>query len=284
MKPTRNGPRPLFLPGGIWPPRLILCFTLAVCLMVFLTSVEGALFRLHRGQPIDWTGLVSGRAAAWFTCAAFVPPLYMLTTRFPIERTGWAIAVPVHLGGSVLAALGKYSLYLPLTLLLDGTSTGEWLSLLRKGFLGQLMFYWAMTAVVHAVFFYIRTSPSAADGSTGQTGGAAADQVSSSRLALAVGLTTEMVDPDDIAWIKAEGNYVRLDLGKRQLLVRHTLAGIETRLSDQFLRVHRSTIINAAKVTRIEPAGQGKWKIWLTGAEPVTSGRSYKNSVRELLS
>jgi two-component system, LytTR family, response regulator len=46
----------------------------------------------------------------------------------------------------------------------------------------------------------------------------------------------------DIDWIEAEGNYVRLHVGKREYEFRETLTELEEKLSPaDFLRIHRST-------------------------------------------
>ncbi|MCI0675913.1 MAG: ABC transporter permease, partial [Phycisphaerales bacterium] len=50
---------------------------------------------------------------------------------------------------------------------------------------------------------------------------------------------------EEIDWIEAAGNYVRLHAGKRAHLLRETLAGLEEQLDPaRFARVHRSAIVN----------------------------------------
>src|SRR5205807_6124404 len=55
--------------------------------------------------------------------------------------------------------------------------------------------------------------------------------------------------PDEIDWVEAEGNYVRLHAGRRSHLVRETMHGLEAGLPNrQFARVNRSTLINLERV------------------------------------
>lgn len=271
------------VPGRVDPATLLLLLALAVGVMILLTAVEGALFRLQRGDEIDWPGLVSGRALAWLTCAAFIPPLYLLTIWAPIGRAAWKVAVPVHLAASVAATTGKYALYLPLTHLLDGGTDRPWLDSFRAGFLGELMFYWAIIGLAHAVFFYTRAASPDGGGPGRRHGRPAEPGDGSIRLSLAVGAATEVIDTDLIRWISAEGNYVKIHLDNRQILVRHTLAALEARLPRGFARVHRSAIVNVTKVRRMEPLGQGTWRIILSGDGAIVSGRAYKARVRALL-
>ena len=56
----------------------------------------------------------------------------------------------------------------------------------------------------------------------------------------------------DIDWCEANGNYVRLHVGAQTHLVRGTMAHIESQLDyAQFVRIHRSTIVNLAFVQEL---------------------------------
>lgn len=59
---------------------------------------------------------------------------------------------------------------------------------------------------------------------------------------------------NEIAWISAEGNYIRVHTGKESFLYRETMNNIMARLDPgRFLRVHRSTIVNTGYVKEIQP-------------------------------
>jgi hypothetical protein len=271
--------------GSVSSRRLLALFIVAVCAMVALTSLEGALFRVHRGEAIDWPLLVEGRLVAWLTCAAFVPPLYLLTTRLPILTSSWQSAIPVHFAASIVATLGKYSLLVPVTHVLDPTSTLAWADTLRREFVGGLMFYWSAIGLAHAVFFSTRAPvPPARRVTVPDLNNYYADGPGrSTRLALSTGPGTEVLETDEIDWIAAEGNYVRISLGQRKILVRSTLKALSGKLPPNFRRIHRSAIINADKVRRLDPLGNGKWRLLLTNGECVTSGRAYSKGLSILL-
>ncbi|HJS35675.1 MAG TPA: LytTR family transcriptional regulator DNA-binding domain-containing protein [Pseudoxanthomonas sp.] len=72
-----------------------------------------------------------------------------------------------------------------------------------------------------------------------------------------------LVDVDEIVWIKASGNTVRLHLADRVHELRETMAALATRLDPRrFARVHRSAIINIRRVKDIHP--------WFNGYHVVT--------------
>src|ERR1700730_17202088 len=57
-----------------------------------------------------------------------------------------------------------------------------------------------------------------------------------------------IVDEASIEWIDGAGNHVRFHVGMEQHRVRGTLKDLERVLPPQFVRSHRSTIINVAAV------------------------------------
>lgn len=54
-----------------------------------------------------------------------------------------------------------------------------------------------------------------------------------------------VVDGRDVSWIEADGDYAKLHVGGRVLMLRDTLKNLEERLdASRFLRIHRSAIVN----------------------------------------
>ncbi len=69
------------------------------------------------------------------------------------------------------------------------------------------------------------------------------------RLAVRTGSKLTLVDVDSIDWMEADGDYVRLHAGKQSHLVAHRLHALERLLaSTGFIRIHRSIIVNGARV------------------------------------
>ena len=69
----------------------------------------------------------------------------------------------------------------------------------------------------------------------------------------------------DILAVSSAGNYVEFWLADgRRPLMRATLAAIEVELGAfGFVRAHRSWLVNAARVTALEPDGSGDWTVEL---------------------
>ena len=71
---------------------------------------------------------------------------------------------------------------------------------------------------------------------------------------------------EDIRWIGAEENYVRISTGNESHLLRETMARLETTLDPEvFLRVHRSSIVNLHYVKEVKSDADGESVVVLTG-------------------
>jgi two-component system LytT family response regulator len=69
------------------------------------------------------------------------------------------------------------------------------------------------------------------------------------------------VQPSDIDWIEAAGNYVSLHVGDKSYLLRETMHGIEGQLDpDVFVRVHRSAIVQLGRIREIQSSPGGRYQ------------------------
>lgn len=87
-----------------------------------------------------------------------------------------------------------------------------------------------------------------------------------------------------IDWIEAADNYVCLHCGSETHIVRETLSALGGRLdSNRFIRIHRSTIVNADRITRMQPWFRGDYRVLLQDGTQLTLSRSYRERLRDLL-
>jgi two-component system, LytTR family, response regulator len=64
-----------------------------------------------------------------------------------------------------------------------------------------------------------------------------------------------------------------------------TMASLETRLDPvKFVRVHRSTIVNAARIVTLHTMVGGVCAVALRGGTRINTGRQYRDRIRKLLS
>jgi two-component system LytT family response regulator len=89
---------------------------------------------------------------------------------------------------------------------------------------------------------------------------------------------------DEIDWIEAAGNYVRLHLGEESHLFRETMNGMEGRLdSRRFVRIHRSRIVNTERIKELQPWFNGEYVVILRNGTRLTLSRGYREKLQEQL-
>jgi two-component system, LytTR family, response regulator len=93
-----------------------------------------------------------------------------------------------------------------------------------------------------------------------------------------------LVDADEVDWVEAAGNYVRLRVGAQAHLLSETISGMEKRLDPRkFLRIHRSRIVNVERIRLLRPLFHGEYEIVLKDGTLLNSGRNYREQIREAL-
>lgn len=89
---------------------------------------------------------------------------------------------------------------------------------------------------------------------------------------------------EEIDWIEAAGNYVRVHVGKETHLLRETMNAIAKKLdSALFIRIHRSTFVNVEKIKELQPWFHGEYVVILRDGTQLTMSRSYRSNLPELL-
>ena len=80
----------------------------------------------------------------------------------------------------------------------------------------------------------------------------------------------------EINRIEAERDYMRLWIGQRSYLLHQTISELERRLDpEQFIRLHRSTIVRRDFIAKLRHDGLGVWQAVLQDGGEVRIGRTY---------
>jgi two-component system LytT family response regulator len=104
------------------------------------------------------------------------------------------------------------------------------------------------------------------------------------RLAVRDAAKIAFVDVDQLDWVEADGDYVRLHCGAASHMVRRTMAQLETRLDpDRFVRIHRSTIVSVDRVRELRPTFHGEYVVVLKDGTRLKLSRGYRPRVQQLL-
>jgi two-component system LytT family response regulator len=92
------------------------------------------------------------------------------------------------------------------------------------------------------------------------------------------------LDLDEIDWIEAAANYVRLHAGSGCHLLRKTISQLSERLpSTKFVRIHRSLIVNISRIKELQPCNSGEYIVTLRNGKELSCSRSYRCGLQRLI-
>lgn len=104
------------------------------------------------------------------------------------------------------------------------------------------------------------------------------------RFAVRSGENTIFVPVNEVDWIEAFQNYVRLHVGAATHLLHVPMNTIEGVLDpNRFLRIHRSHIVNVRRIAQLWSIAHGQYSVELKSGQRLQSGRTYSERIRRTL-
>lgn len=95
---------------------------------------------------------------------------------------------------------------------------------------------------------------------------------------------TRLIMAQDIDWIEASGVYVTLHVGGEEFLYRANLSAVANRLDPfQFVRIHRSGLVNLKSVALLERRSHGEFEIVLKDETRLMLSRNYRADIEARL-
>jgi two-component system LytT family response regulator len=88
----------------------------------------------------------------------------------------------------------------------------------------------------------------------------------------------------EIDWLESSDNHVLIHTNGQVHSVRQTLQGLESSLSPaEFVRVHRSSMVNVARIKEIQPWFNGEYVVILRDGTQVRTSRGYRARLEALM-
>ena len=104
------------------------------------------------------------------------------------------------------------------------------------------------------------------------------------RLAVRSGRQLTLLAAADIDWIGAADYCVELHVGARVHLLRRSMSAVESEFGPLgFCRVHRSAIVNLARVRALEAGTDGEWQVVLETGATLPLGKRHRALLQERL-
>lgn len=104
------------------------------------------------------------------------------------------------------------------------------------------------------------------------------------RLAVKSEGITRFVSIKDIDWIEAAGVYVNLHVSGKEILHRASLSELSNNLDPvQFVRIHRSAVVNIECIVQMEQLSHGEFEVLLKGGSRLRVSRTYRTLLEQRL-
>ena len=104
------------------------------------------------------------------------------------------------------------------------------------------------------------------------------------RLVIKTGRRVVFVEMDEIDWVEAAGNYVELKTSSGCYLLREGIGHLSARLDPgQFVRIHRSIIVNVRKIKELQPCNRGEYIVVLRDGKQLSCSRGFRARLQHLI-
>jgi two-component system LytT family response regulator len=102
----------------------------------------------------------------------------------------------------------------------------------------------------------------------------------SQRIPVKVNSVIKLIEPDEIDYIDAAGDSVRIHTGKTTHLLRKSMGEMLTMLdTSRFVRIHRSTIVNVDRVVELQPYFHGEYVVVMKDGTRLKLSRGFRDQI-----
>ena len=106
----------------------------------------------------------------------------------------------------------------------------------------------------------------------------------STRIVVRSGGKTIFLRTDEVDWVEASGNYVRLHANGEAHVLRESMKNMEAKLdNDLFVRIHRSAIVNVDRIRELHPWFHGEYVVILQDGTRLMASRVFSDRLDRLI-
>lgn len=246
---------------------------LAVFVVSGLLSVLG---RVARGAPVDAWSALREQAPILTLWALATPLIFAWAQRWPVRPPAHRRHLAVHAAlGLALVVVLNAAIRVPLLWSAGDATTflrslGQGLSVYLPG---ALLAYAGLVLVGHALV----RSPERVDGDEAST-------AAPERLAVRTPLRTHLLHVDEIVWIEADDNHIRVHTPEGSYRTRSSISAVEAELPPgAFVRIHRSHLVRVERVREVQPMGNGDQVVVMDDGSELRVARGRRAALAEAL-
>jgi two-component system LytT family response regulator len=106
----------------------------------------------------------------------------------------------------------------------------------------------------------------------------------STRIVVRSGGKTIFLRTEEVDWVEASGNYVRLHANGEAHVLRESMKNMEAKLdNDLFVRIHRSAIVNVDRIRELQPWFHGEYVVILQDGTRLMASRVFSDRLDLLI-
>lgn len=214
---------------------------------------------------------------------ALVPLVALIERRLPLTADAWPRALAGHAAGSVgfsmLHVAGMVVLRKPIFALVLGQQYSFFGDPLR-----DLLYEYRKDVLPYCAIVLVLSLLRGLEEHRREAAAARADARETGKLTLKCAGRTIFLDARSFEWAEAAGNYVEVRANGATHLARIGLAALGEQLAEagiEAVRIHRSNLVNLAKVVEIASARDGDFRVRMAGGQELRGSRRYRHLLPE---
>ena len=266
-------------PATDW--RLVATWAVLLVVSIVARTYVGLADEARQGNAVTLSRILAVEITSHLIIAVLLPALYWMHRRWPMVATprNFALHVAAVVPFSIVHTLGMAALRLLWFAAILGESYRFPITLDRIGyeFAKDVVAYVMLNAGIVALTYLLARLPR-------ETPTIATVPLPERFAVRKRGGSEVMVEVADIDWVEAAGNYAILHVGGETFEIRSSLARLEGELdARRFVRVHKSYVVNIARVAEVTPWISGDWRIRLQDGAEVNLSRRYRQRFETLV-
>jgi len=238
---------------------------------------------IRHGYKPDYFRLYSQQITSGVGVLFMVAFVVTWCRRYPLAKGVLGEALVAHVTGSIIFSIGHYSIMMLLREVvfalngIDYNISRSMLEELAYEYFKDIKIYVGVVLVSHISGAIMRT-----DRHHGKATSGNAAMPPEHRILVQTREGQELIKVSEIDHLSAAKNYVALYAGGTEYLVRETFSSVCKNLEGhEFVRVHRSHLVNLNQIKRIKNKENGGGDVMLKNGTLIPLSRSYRENLQQ---
>ncbi|MCG7505972.1 LytTR family DNA-binding domain-containing protein [Mesorhizobium retamae] len=257
--------------------RVLLLASVFLAVIAFVNATTLNTDAVRTGSALDARIPWIQESSSVVVVLLLLPLVALWERRFPIARQGLPRLLAVHVIGSIIFSALHVAGMILLRKAIFASLLGQAYDFFDEP-LTDLAYEYRKDVLTYATILLMLTLMRSIEFNRQRS--QQGEQIEAARLTLKSGGRTILLDAQAMEWARAAANYVDVHARGTTHLVRISLTALQAQLQASgvdAVRVHRSWIVNRAKIVEIVPLGDGDVRIRTSDGSDIRGSRRYRH-------